>query len=506
MKNILNRIGICVIISSLLISTAGCGNSLMSGAGEKGVIQAQTEITHVNGQDALVIHSVENNAYPLDESGTKRTVGLESEERAVYVVPVKNDQVEISEKTAITGAMSHEGYSLEQVVVLSRHNIRSPMSGSGSILTDITPHKWYSWSSLPGELSIRGGANEVIMGQYFRKWLEAELLFPENYRPEDRAVRIYANSKQRTIATAKFFAAGLLPVAGVEIETHADFDQKDPVFNPQLTFINDAYVRDVEAQFEKLYANDITALEDNYRLLEDIIDIKESTAWNDGEVGALRTDDTRLDLKQNAEPNLFGSLKMAGRISDALVLQYYEEPDDEKAAFGHTLSQDQWKMVSEVKDIYQKILFGSPLLAPNVAHPLLEEIRDELLVPDRKFTFLSGHDSNVGSVLGALGADEYFLPGSIEKAVPIGSKLVFSKWKDLNEKEWISVNLVYQTAAQIRGMTLLDIDAPPAIVTITLEGLKQNTDGLIAVDDFLKRLDQAIEKYDEIKEKYECDR
>ena len=33
------------------------------------------------------------------------------------------------------------GYTLDQVVVLSRHNIRSPLSGSGSLLGDITPHE-----------------------------------------------------------------------------------------------------------------------------------------------------------------------------------------------------------------------------------------------------------------------------------------------------------------------------------------------------------------------------
>ena len=44
------------------------------------------------------------------------------------------------------GSLSHEGYTLEQVVVLSRHNIRSPLSGGGSVLGMITPHEWFSWS------------------------------------------------------------------------------------------------------------------------------------------------------------------------------------------------------------------------------------------------------------------------------------------------------------------------------------------------------------------------
>ena len=38
-----------------------------------------------------------------------------------------------------------------------------------------------------------------------------EDLFTENFRPDEETVRIYANSKQRTIATAEFFTAGLMP-------------------------------------------------------------------------------------------------------------------------------------------------------------------------------------------------------------------------------------------------------------------------------------------------------
>ena len=76
-------------------------------------------------------------------------------------------------------------YKLEQVVVLSRHNIRSPLSEKGSVVSDITPHEWFTWTSNPGELSLRGAMLETTMGQYFRLWLEKEGLFPENYIPEN---------------------------------------------------------------------------------------------------------------------------------------------------------------------------------------------------------------------------------------------------------------------------------------------------------------------------------
>ena len=138
--------------------------------------------------------------------------------------------------------------TLDRVVILSRHNIRSPLSGSGSLLGDITPHEWFRWTSSPSELSLRGAVLETLMGQYFRLWLEQEGLFPVNFQPEEGAVRFYANAKQRTIATARYFSAGLLPVAAVPVETHAAYDTMDPVFEPSLNYATEEYIQDAISQ------------------------------------------------------------------------------------------------------------------------------------------------------------------------------------------------------------------------------------------------------------------
>ena len=491
MKKVKKKRHLFITLFLIALLLAGCGGSSQAETVHNDTVQTQNE-------------NVSAGAHVSDTGSTSSAdVHVLYADKTAQAAAQEHDQEENPNPAGRLRSLSHEGYILEQVVVLSRHNIRSPLSGSGSVLTEITPHEWISWTSNPSELSLRGGALETMMGQYFRRWAEKERLFPENYQPDDSSVRIYANAKQRTIATAQFFATGLLPTAGLEVETHVEYDSMDPTFKPQLTFVNNAYTRDVESQVKELYGDDIASLADNYRLLEDVIDMEDSPAWRSGEAASLRTDDTELILKLNEEPNLSGSLKMGGRISDALVLQYYEEQDDEKAAFGHVLTKEQWQKVSEVKDTYQEILFATPLLAPNVAHPLLIEVKDELENQNRKFSFLCGHDSNIGSVLASLGAEDYTLPDSIEKKVPIGSKLVFSRWTDADSNAWISVNLVYQTADQLRGLTLLDIDTPPAIFPIALKHLEMNADGLYAAQDVMNRFDQAITEYGEIIKKYE---
>lgn len=391
-----------------------------------------------------------------------------------------------------------EDYTLQEVVVLSRHNIRAPLSTAGSAVDLATPHEWTEWSSNASELSLRGGTLETEMGQYFRKWLESEKFIPENWRPQGEEVRFYVNAKQRTIATAEYFGGGFLPVGNISIETHQEYDKMDPVFTPQLTFVNEVYAKDAEKQMKE----SLTDLTDEYALLSDVIDYTESKGYQSGELTDFRTDDMEFVLKENAEPGTKGSLRQATSISDALVLQYYEEPDAQKAAFGNDLTEEQWKDISEIKDAYVDMLYTTPLIAPNVAHPLLQEIQKELNHPGRKFSFLCGHDSNLASVLAALKAREYTLPGAIESDTPIGSKVVFEKYTDRAGKEYARVRLVYQSTEQLRSMPLLTLDNPPMSVTLQFEDVEVNEDGLIPFDALEARFTESIRRYDELRTEY----
>jgi phosphoserine phosphatase len=399
--------------------------------------------------------------------------------------------------------LSREGYTLEKSVVLSRHNIRAPLSGEGSALSTITPHEWFEWSAPASQLSVRGGTLETEMGQYFRKWLEKEGLFEPNYRPEDGAVRIYANSKQRTIATAEFFAAGLLPVDGIDVEYHSDFDTMDPVFNPVFTYSSDDYAADATEEIIEKFGPVIEDLSDNYSLLEDVIDVKESDDYKSGSFTGFDTGDSEFSIEEGKEPSVSGSLKKACQISDALVLQYFEEEDEKKAAFDHDLTTEQWEAISEIKDVYGDTLFTAPLVATNVAHPLLQEIESELTADGRQFSFLCGHDSNLASVIAALDVSDYSLPDTIEKKTPIGAKLVINTWKDGSGEEYITLDLVYQKTEQLRSMSLLDDNNPPAIYTLQLEGLKANENGMYKAADVLDRFKSAINAYDLMIDEYQ---
>lgn len=386
-----------------------------------------------------------------------------------------------------------ERYTLKQVVVLSRHNIRSPLSGRRSTLQRITPHEWYQWSSAPSELSLRGGALETMMGQYFRKWLVSEGLMQENEIPAEGTMRFYANSLQRTIATAQYFSSGMLPVANVRIEHHCPLGKMDSVFAPQITDDNEAFKILAQQQIiamggEKGMLGIGEKMAENYKVLERVLDMNQSKACLEGDTCHFRTDDAHVYLVKYREPGMGGSMRLACQAADALVLQYYEEPDAVKAAFGHVLTWKDWESISAIKDWYGDVLFTAPVVARQVARPLLRTMLEELQNDSRKFTFLCGHDSNIGSVLASLEAEEYSLPGTIEKKTPIGCKLVIEKWVDAKGKPYVALNLVYQSTEQLRNMTLLDLDNPPMIYPIRLKGLNANNDWLYPFDELTDRL------------------
>ena len=397
-----------------------------------------------------------------------------------------------------------EQYKLKEVVILSRHNIRSSLSVNGSMLQKMTPHQWIKWSAAPSELTLRGGALETIMGQFFRKWTVDEGLFTENAVPTVDEVNFYANSMQRTIATAQYFSSGFMPVANLHINHRFTPSKMDPVFFPALTKSSEAFkaqaLKEIAAMGGKKGIVGINeGLKDSYQLIERVLDLKNSPACKSGEVCAFNDYNTQLKLEKGDEPNMKGSLKFANSASDALILQYYEDTDPVQAAFGQKLSNDEWEKIAKVKDVYGDVLFTAPIVAVNVAHPLLVYMKDELNAKNRKFTFLCGHDSNIASVNAALEVEEYSLPQSIEKKTPIGSKLVFEKWVDKEGKEFVAVNIVYQTTEQLRNVTLLNLENRPVVFSLKLKGLKANPDGLYSIESVNDRVDKAIRAYEEIK-------
>lgn len=400
-----------------------------------------------------------------------------------------------------------EKYILKEAVILSRHNIRAPLSTKGSLLEKVTTHPWFEWTAGASELTTRGGALENQFGLYFRKWLVDAGLFKENANPTTNEVNVYANSMQRCIATANYFKTALFPVGDVKVNHRFVPSKMDPVFFPRLTKTSKSFkaqaLKEIAAMGGKKGIVGINEnLKEGYEITAKVLDLKDSPACKQDNLCAFDNYNTQIILEKGDEPRMKGSLKDANTCSDALILQYYEEPDAKKAAFGHNITLTDWTKIARIKDVYGNVLFASPTVAVNVAHPLLVYLYDELSDKDRKLSFLCGHDSNIASVTAALEVEPYDLPNSIEKKTPIGCKLVFEKFEGKDGQMYCDINLTYQSTEQLRNIAMLGLNNPPQIFPISLKGLQKNADGLYLLNDVKARFMKAIRAYDKIEDEF----
>ncbi|MGP4130830.1 histidine-type phosphatase [Pantoea tagorei] len=182
---------------------------------------------------------------------------------------------------------------------------------------------------------------------------------------------------------------------------------------------------------------------------------------------------------------------------DAFTLQYYEGFPLEQVAWGQIKTPEQWKALSAIKNGYQDALFTSPEVAREVAAPLVDYIRSQLVDQDKanapKITLMVGHDSNIASLLSALQVKPYELPGTWENT-PIGGQLVFERWHDAkNNKDLLKLEYVYQTADQLRDGEVLSLKNPPKRVTLQLEGCPTDGNGYCSWDQFTQALNGALQ-------------
>ena len=383
-----------------------------------------------------------------------------------------------------------DNYTLEQVVVFSRHGLRAPLSSPTSTLGKITPNQWPQWDTPASYLTTRGGVLESYFGHYFSEWLVDNKLLTENTCPSENEVYIYTNSLQRTIATGQYFTVGAFPGCIVPIIHKEKLGTMDPVFfpvisddNPEfkqaaITSINQtAHAKGIEGLNQKL--------NNTYQDLSNIINYTQSTNCLADKQCDFTDLPTKIIIEKGKEPGITGPLRTGTSIADAFILQYYEGAPLQDIAWGKIKNNKQFEQLVAIKEYYNTILFGSSVIAKQVAANLINYINQTFSEKNHtKFTFLVGHDSNVASLFSALKIKSYTLPDQFE-TTPIGGKVVFQKWRDNHSGEALmKIEYFYQSTDQIRNLTQLNRNNPPHKVTLEMENCPTNTMGFCSFSTF----------------------
>ncbi len=95
----------------------------------------------------------------------------------------------------------------------------------------------------------------MYMGHYMREWLAEQGMVKSGECPPPDTVYAYANSLQRTVATAQFFITGAFPGCDIPVHHQEKMGTMDPTFNPVITDDSAAFSEQAVAAMEKESAN-----------------------------------------------------------------------------------------------------------------------------------------------------------------------------------------------------------------------------------------------------------
>lgn len=378
-----------------------------------------------------------------------------------------------------------KSYDLKQVLILSRHNIRAPLSSN---LNNLSNNTWPIWNVDSGILTAKGALLEGYMGNFISNWLVKKGLLSTGC-PAQNTVHVYANTKQRTKATAKAFVDGAFKNCNITVYSKNSNDM-DPTFNPILrTFSTELKSKIINEM--KLKLDNLNLIEP-YSKLNTIVNLKQSKICKVYKICDFDKAKDDLVYQVGKEPNVNGPLAYANSIVDAFIMSYYEGMNINDVAWGNIRSPKEWKLFTPIIRGNLDVRFNSTTLGREVAKPLLKYIYDTFSKSSRKFSLLVGHDSNLNSVMAALQFKPYVLPGQYE-LVPIGGKIIFQKWYDSQTNEdLLKIEYVYPTTDQLRNGDVLTDDNPPSVITMQINRCDVDVNQFCLWSDFMTILKSSF--------------
>lgn len=284
------------------------------------------------------------------------------------------------------------------------------------------------------------------------------------------------------------------------IDHKFDTVKDDPVFSRKITKSSQAYQDQFYKEVkENNNGNDFNgiqqSLSNNMKKMEDFFGFKNSKYAKENGIETFPLDNITMDLTAGVGPKMEGSLRTANQIIDAFKMQYYEVEDDNLALFGKNISYKDILAICDIDNAYQKSIFANHTYGVDRSNLLLKELNADINNPNRKLTFLCGHDNSLQALLAALNVKDYKLPNTIDAGIPIGSKVVINKFvKD--GQEYCDISLVYLTVDQIRHHYMLDLSNPAMSVALQFDGIERNADGLFKMADVDNMINRSISEYD----------
>ena len=380
---------------------------------------------------------------------------------------------------------------LKQIVIFGRHSVRSPTLAPAD-LAKYSASPFPAFGVPPGYLTEHGRQAEVLLGSYFREYLLHEGLLTGNAATDVNRSYFRANSIQRSNITAAALGSGLFPGVAVPVYSYP-LGQPDPVFDPIAAKV--AAVDPVRA------ANEVQGMFNSGSAL---------TSAYSGELSLIRrvlfgypngtqppppTPQGLVDPTSQAIPltanttgvftgNVIngGGLLAMMQASDPFLMQYAEGLPLKDVGWGQ-LSLDELSQQTRIVNLVFSLELYPPYLAQvqssNAASHVLRSMEQAVIgdvIPGAfgdaraRLNVIISSDAYVAGLAALLGL-HWVLPGYQPDFCAPGGALVFELRQSRSSGEYL-VRAFYtaQTLDQLRNVTPLTLDQPPATMQVSIPG------------------------------------
>ena len=409
---------------------------------------------------------------------------------------------------------SGDDTTLRQIIIFGRHGVRSP-TVSPSNLAVFSSRTYPDFGVPPGYLTPHGQQAEVLLGTYYRDYLLHERLLTGNAQADAGRSYFRANSIQRSNITAAALAAGLIP--GITVPVHSyPLGETDPVFDPIAAKV--AAVDPVRAATEvQGIFNSGAALASGYSgelsLIRSLLFDYPNGVQPPPATPSGKVDPTAQPIPLSAVTTTLstGNVVNAGGLlttltaADPFVMEYTDGLPLKDVGWGQ-LSLDALSQQTRIIGLSFDIAFRTPYLdqvqSSNAASHVLRSMEQAVIgdaVPGAfgdagsRVTAIISSDVYVTGLAGLLHL-HWLLPGYQPDFCPPGGALVFELRQSRSSGEYL-VRAFYtaQTFDQLRNLTPLTIENPPATMQLLIPGGRESAGSLdVRFDTFQKLLRNAI--------------
>jgi 4-phytase/acid phosphatase len=376
---------------------------------------------------------------------------------------------------------------LERVILLYRHGVRTPLPGEIQ-LDDVTGKPWPTWQQPPSELTPHGADGARLMGQYDRQRLAAAGLFPLHGCPAPAQLWFWANTDQRTIASAQALAEGFAPGCNVAIG-HLPQGSEDPLFHPIEAHATEWNAQQAVASIQNSTGGPdalVASHRDALAAMAHVMgcDSQHDPAW-------CATDDWHGSLAVSPDHQhmvLTGPIDKTSGTAEAILMAYAEGRAMREVGWGR-VTPAQLEQLSQLHALLFDVFAHPDYMAERVSAVMRQKILH--LLEDKqapRLSVLVGSDNNIIALASVLGL-HFKMPGYAKDDPPIGGALGIELWRNPgNGQQVVRVFYQAQSLAQLRSLPSTSAQATPATLTLEQPGCLPDDLGRCPLAAVLSRL------------------